>query len=223
MAASISEIEQAIALEAVAHAEALASLNPYSEAEWIEIGNTKLVYTGVTSSVFGAYNFATDEIWEEREWLELERFFSRKERSPHFWVSPLTAPECIERIKHTHKITKKQKVFGLELKPREEFEEKLPDLDNWGILFSKLQNPQATEASFLALIKLHQKNTRFYENELEGSYTFFHSGIALSPYPSERLSAYQQASAEKFQCKMYCELEHSSLPTVYERILYEPI
>jgi hypothetical protein len=223
MAVSIAEIEQAIADEAVAHVEAVASLNPYAEAEWIEIGNSKLVYTGVTSSVFGAYNFAVDEIWEEREWLELERFFSRKERAPNFWVNPLSNPACIERIQSTHKITKKQKVFALELKTREGFEEKLPDLEKWGILFSKLQNPEAREASFLALIKLHQKNTRFYENQMEGSYTFFHSGIALVPFPAPALSATQQASAEKFQCKIYCELDHSNLPLLYERILYEPI
>jgi hypothetical protein len=221
------DVEMIIAEEACRHAEAVAALNPYSEAEWIAIGNTRCIYAGASSPVFGVYAFQ-EENWEEREWRELERFFSLKERPASFWVTAFTPKESLERIEKTHRCTKVETIYGTELSPEQTSTTPLspiplPDLDRWSLLFSRRENPAATEASYLSAVKLHQKETRFYENGGEASYTFFSQGFAYVPYPSASLRDWQIQQAQEFRAKFFLERKSATALPLLTRNLYEPI
>lgn len=261
------DVEMVVAEEACRHAEAVASINPYSEAEWIAIGNTRCVYAGSSSSVFGVYSFQESH-WEEREWKELERFFQQKERPPTFWVTSQTPADLLERISTSHRCTKIERIYGIgfakeappstkTLSPTgepltETMDGKtfhalpLADLDRWTLLFSQRDNPSAKEPSYLASVKLHQKEIRFYENGKEASYTFFSNGFAYVPYPAASLREWQITQAKNFRATAYLERQiandlllgsesqknvaslksepkQNDFELILERKLYEPI
>lgn len=253
------DLEMVVADEACRHAEAVAAINPYSEAEWISIGNTKCVYAGASSSIFGVYAFQESD-WEEREWQDLERFFQRKERTPNFWVTNNTPAYLLDRISNSHRCSRVEQIFV-----RTCYQEKattntiantsnpisnavshekealagysnsfpLADLDRWALLFSQKDTPSAKEPSYLASVKLHQKEIRFYENSKEASYTFFSSGYAYVPFVSESLREEQFRQAQSFRARFYLErssqeknpnpLGKNDFEFVFERKLYEPI
>lgn len=262
------DVEMVVAEEACRHAEAVAAINPYSEAEWIAIGNTRCVYAGSSTSVFGVYSFQESH-WEEREWKELERFFQQKERAPTFWVTSQTPADLLERISASHRCTRVERIFGksfasgASLSPDESLpttKEEAPsptddsnlhalplaDLDRWTLLFSQKDNPKAKEPSYLASVKLHQKEIRFYENGKEASYTFFSNGFAYVPFPAESLRAWQTRQAKNFRATAYLERQavfdlspgnesqknntsseaeqkNNDFELILERKLYEPI
>lgn len=222
---NLIEVETIVAEEACRHAEAVAALNPYSEAEWISIGNTRCVYAGASSPIFGVYSFH-EENWEEREWKELERFFALKERAPSFWVTPLTPKDLLDRISKTHRCTLEESISMAEIAPMEKSAGTnipIPDLDRWAILFSQRENPNAKEASYLSAVKLHQKESRFYENGKEASYTFFANGYAYVPYPAPSLRDWQFQQAREFRAKFYLERASRQAQSLLTRKLYEPI
>src|SRR6218665_2003091 len=106
------EIEAALAEEAAAHARASADLNSIGEAEAVEMGNARLVYSGVFSSVHGVYGLGLDGPAEERDWAEIDRFFQRKERAPVYSLAPFADTDIAIHIRPTHRLDRTEKVSG---------------------------------------------------------------------------------------------------------------
>lgn len=218
----LDQIEAAIAAEAAAHTAAAAELNPYAEAETLELGRANAVYSGAISPVHGVYALGLDGPPEERDWREIERFFHRKERAATYWITPFTDPAVVETIRETHRPTLKQAVRGELLTsssdPLDPFTG--PNLDAWSKAFGDAA----------AFTKIHQRGTRFYLTSGAASYTFFHQGIALIPVPRKETFAEQRN--ENFHSKALVVMGDlksiaaaggSDLPLLYERVLYEPI
>jgi hypothetical protein len=212
-------IESAIAAEAVAHAEAAAELNPYGEAESLEVGAASLVYSGSLSPVHGVFALGLGGCPDERDWQEIDKFFSRKERPPAFWLTPFTDPAVSDRLKHSHRPTRTVAVRALSLPqdpaPPPDAALSGPDHQAWSAAFGRKHQ------ELLALTKLHQRNTRFYLQETEASYTFFHQGVALIPFPAAALLPLQRK--ECFHSKEIVVIGEADLPLLYERTLYEPV
>ena len=231
-------LEAAFAAEMAAHCAAAAELNPYAEAESLELGTARAVYCGAWSPVHGVAGLGLDGPVEARDLAEVERFFHRKERAPAFWICPETDPSLLELIRRDYHETRKVAVHGISLK---EVEASLPaaagsskpDLTSWALEFTRALDPGAREPGLLALTKLHQKDTRYYQSIVapsalldaaagEASYTFVHHGIALVPAPSSlSLLALQAAEAKEWNLAFLAACHEKSLPLVYERSLYE--
>ncbi len=182
------ELEFAFAAEAAAHTRSSAELNPYAEAEVLELGNARAVYSGAWSPVHGVSGLGLDGPVEERDLREVERFYHRKERSPAFWLCPDTDPSLPELLKSDYQLTRKCAVHGIPLSELTGLPEAAgnnkPELAAWSLAFTKALDPGAKESGLLALTKLHQADTRLYLGMNGASYTFFHLGIALVPAPS---------------------------------------
>ena len=182
-----AEVEAAFAAEAAAHARAALELNPFVEAESIELGRGRLVYAGTFSPAHGAYALGLDGPLEERDWAEIHRFFQRKEREPTFWIAPVTDLSVIEGIARTHREAARFAVHGVALNAEapaagsEAPGTSAPEHGAWALAFSPRENPGRREPDLLALTKMHQKETRFYLHEGAASYTFFHRGLAIVP------------------------------------------
>lgn len=239
------EIEAALAEEAAAHARASAELNSFGEAEAVEAGNARLVYSGVFSLVHGVFGLGLDGPAEDRDWAEIERFFQRKERAPFYYLTPFTDPTIATHIHLTHRIARTERICGwmLEGEGQAVHDAYLsgPDHGEWSLAFARLRNPGAKEADLLSATKLHQKNTRFYLQAGAASYTFFHRGIAVVPYPAGlSLLKLQKKEAEAFRCKAFVVMgmspsthsgdtspnvgtSDSLPPLLYERKVYEPV
>jgi hypothetical protein len=211
---NLPEIEAAIAAEAAAHSEAAAALNPYGEAEAMAIGRGRLIYSGVISSVHGVFGLGLDGPPEDRDWAEIERFFTRKDRPAAFWVTPFTDSTVMDVIKHTHRPARTIAVRGEKLAPSPlEADPHLsgPDLSLWSQAFGESE----------AYTKLHQSDTRYFLSGGGASYTFFHNGYALVPHPSAETLALQKK--ESFHSRAIIVMGEADLPLLYERILHEPI
>lgn len=225
---TLPEIEAAIAEEAAAHARAALELNPFGDAEAAELGNARLVYAGAFSPVHGVYALGLDGPPDERDWGEIERFFLRKEREPNFWTTPFTDPSVEESIRRSHHPVFARKVSGwAQLNPGEAAVPSGssyagPDHSAWCLAFSRQVDPGAKEPNLLSFTKLHQKNTRYYLEGNEASYTFFHRGIALVPFASPALLERQKSEAEAFRSAAFIVMGEGA-PLLYERILHEPV
>ncbi len=238
------EIELAFAAEAASHARAAAELNPFGEAEALELGDARAVYTGVWSPVHGVIGLGLDGPVEERDLREVEKFFSLKERAPNYWISPATDPSLLELLGRDYHAVKKIPVHGLRLggiegeapSPSpfsgipalpEPTGTSQPEHAEWSLAFTRLTDPLAKEPGLLALVKLHQKETRFYLNALAGnsaSYTYFSRGVALVPHPSSHgLLALQADEAHKYRARFFAAGAACPLPFLYERTLFERI
>lgn len=226
----IREIEIAIAAEAAAHAKATHELNHLSEAESLELGAARAVFTGSFSSVHGVIGLGLDGYIENSDFEMIERFYQKKERAPFFWICPATDPSLREFLGNRFHETGKQVVHAMKLDPAATspfgaappFSP--PDFQEWTIDFAKMDNPQATQPSLASFTKIHQKDTRFYSHAGTASYTFFHRGVALVPNPaSQRLLALQWQEAKDFGAKVFATLAPSALPLLYERKLFAPI
>lgn len=225
---NLADIEAAIAAEAAAHARAALDLNPFVEAEVVEFGRGRLVYAGTFSPVHGVYGAGLDGPLEEREWQEIHRFFQRKEREADFWTAPFTDPSVAEGLAARYRVARAEKVHGVALgaSPGGEFPagSSNPEHGAWALTFSRRENPARKEPDLVATTKIHQRETRFYLlGEEAASYTFFQNGIALIPFPDERLLPLQRREAEEFKCTALVTLGASSLPLLYERTLHEPV
>ena len=84
------EIELAFAAEAAAHARAAGELNTFGEAEALELGGARAVYSGAWSPVHGVFGLGLDGPVESRDLQEIERFFQKKERAAAYWLCPST-------------------------------------------------------------------------------------------------------------------------------------
>lgn len=225
---NFSAIESAIAAEAAAHAEAALALNPHGEAEFLEMGSARLVYSGVFSSVHGAYGLGLDGPLENRDFVEVERFFTRKDRAAIFWTTPFTDVSLLTYLEHGYRKTKKVCVHGVEPSsaanlPVDPFVSG-PEHGAWSLAFAKTIDPDAKEANLLSVTKLHQKNTRFYMSGGRASYTFFQLGTALIPYPCEETLEQQKNEAAGFHSKALVLVgEGKRFPLLYERTLHEPV
>jgi hypothetical protein len=232
------EIEAALAEEAAAHARASADLNSFGEAEAVEMGSARLVYSGVFSSVHGVYGLGLDGPAEERDWAEIDRFFQRKERAPVYYLAPFADAGISIHIRPTHRLDRSEKICGWMLEGNGETMHEAylsgPDHGEWSLAFARLRNPAAKEADLLSATKLHQKNTRFYLQAGAASYTFFHRGVAVVPYPAGlSLLKLQKKEAEAFRCKAFVvmgsqsaqsgDIADNALPLLYERKVYEPV
>lgn len=228
-------IEFAFAAEMAAHCAAAAELNPYAEAECLELGDARAVYCGAWSPVHGVCGLGLDGPVEERDLAEVERFFHRKERPPAFWLCPATDPSLGKLLARDYRLTRTVAVHGIGLAQSslplpEPMGNNKPDLNAWALDFTHFLDPGAKEPGLLALTKLHQKDTRFYSGLGQAaSYTFFSRGIALVPAPSAHsLLALQAREAGKWgaaylaAARALVTSENASvLPLVYERTLYE--
>lgn len=220
--------EAALAAEAAAHARATAELNPYSEAEAEEFGAGFLVYSGSLSPVHGAYGLGLSEPLEERDFAAVERFFARKERPAAFWATPFTDPSLLERLAHTHRPTRRERLHGLALEagapePQRAAGSSTPEHGLWALAFSRATNPKRREPDLFSLTKVHQRETRFYLHGEAASYTYFHRGIALVPSPAAGTLALQEKEARGFRATALVVVNEPSLPLLYERILHEPL
>jgi hypothetical protein len=225
---NLPDIEAALAAEAAAHARAALDLNPFLEAEAVELGRARLVYAGTFSPVHGAYALGLDGPLEERDWQEIHRFFQRKEREANFWLAPFTDPSVAEALGARYRAGPATKVIGITLGPSPggNFPDGVsnPEHGAWALTFSRRENPARNEPDLLAMTKVHQRETRFYLlGDEAASYTFFHQGLAIIPYPDERLLPLQKREAEEFKCSALICLGDSSLPLLYERTLHEPV
>jgi hypothetical protein len=215
----LTAVEEAIAAEAAAHGEAASALNPYADAEALALGRAQLVYSGTFSPVHGVYGLGLDGPPDENDWREIDRFFARKERPPVFWLTPFTDPAVKEKISATHRPTKTILVSGEQPHAMGGKPFPGPDHSAWALAFRQSRAPGASEPDLLALTKLHQKNTRFYLEGGRASYTFFHRGIALVPFPP--VLPLQQK--EVFLSSLFVVMGEAGLPPLYERTLYEPV
>lgn len=214
-------------MEAAAHAFAAAELNPFGEAEILELGDARAVYCGAWSPVHGVLGLGLSGPVEERDLREIERFYFKKERDPAFWITPETDPSLTALLAHEYHPVKSIPVHGAALNADlclpEPNGSSQPDHHQWTIAFSLTLDPNAKEPGLLALTKLHQKETRRY---LAGggncaSYTFFHRGIALVPAPSTHtLLALQAHEARQWKAEFLVTGAASPLPFLYERSLY---
>lgn len=213
------EVEAAIADEASKFCDATLDINPYSEAEVLELGTARAVYTGVISAVHGVYGLGLDGPVEERDILEIEKFYARKERTPRFWVSDFADSSLLEFL-GKYEITQTQIICGQEAKSisiAATEGNNAPDLNQWASSFSKIENPLAAQT------RVHQKNLRFYLNESKSTFTFFSGNIAFIPFVQRELFPKQVADIKKFQTKFVVNTEEGFLPKIYERKLYERI
>lgn len=226
----LREIEFAFAAEAAAHAAAAAELNPFNDAESLELGDARAVYSGQWSPVHGVFGLGLDGPVEERDLREVEKFFFKKERSAAYWITPQTDPSLAALLGRDFSPTRKIPVHGTSL-PGADFPlpdpsgSSKPDHNEWALAFTQLLDPASKEAGLIALTKLHQKDTRFYLSEHAASYTFFHRGMSLVPYAaSQTLLALQIKEAQDFRTTYIAATGAASpLPLLYERILYERI
>jgi hypothetical protein len=220
------EVEAALASEAAAHATAALELNPFGEAEAIELGSARAVYSGQWSPVHGVFGLGLDGPVEERDLREVERFFQRKERPPAFWLTPATDPSVAERLGRDYHATRRVPVHGCAPAatdlPAAAGASREIDHAAWSLAFTRLLDPAANAPGLLALTKLHQKDTRFYLGAPGASYTYFHAGVALVPAPGPHsLLALQAREAAEFRCSLIATAAASPLPLLYERTLYE--
>jgi len=225
---NFSALESAFAAEAAAHAAACFALNSYGEAECVELGSARLVYSGSFSPTHGVFGLGLDGPVEERDFLEIDRFFTRKERPAVYWVTSFTDPSLREYLRHGYRAIRTELVRGVTPSspknlPADPFLSG-PDHGAWSLGFAKALDPAAKEPNLLAVTKLHQKNTRFYLAEGGASYTFFHQGIALVPHPHPATWGLQLNEAAGFHCKSMAAIGGGDdIPFLYERILYEPV
>lgn len=222
------EIEAAFAAEAAAHAKAAAELNPFGEAESLELGDARAVYSGAWSPVHGVFGLGLDGPVEERDLLEIHRFFYKKERAAAFWVTPETDPSLVEQLGRDYHCVRKCAVHGQSLKESIALPEasgaSSPEHKAWTLAFTRALDPGASEPGLIALTKLHQKEARLYLGTNAASYTFFSRGIALVPFPSTHsLLALQAAEAKEWAASFFVTGLPSPLPFLYERSLYERI
>jgi hypothetical protein len=227
--APLREIEYSFAAEAAAHARAALELNPFCEAESLELGDGRAVYTGTFSAVHGVSGIGLEGAVEERDLREIEHFYLRKERPATFWVTSFADPSLRELLARDYKPTRTLPVHGATLGQGplglpEPSGSSSPDPGDWALGFTRALDPAAREAGLLALTKLHQRETRYYRAQSSASYTFFFRGIALVPFPPvHSLLALQAREAEEFRCRWIVTAGASPLPFLYERTLYEPI
>ena len=224
--ALVRAIELAIAQEAATHASATKALNPYSEAEFRDIGAGVLVYAGVYSPFNGAYAFGLDGEPEERDAAEAQRFFADRDCSEAYWHSPLTPASLAAHWRKHFRVTQQQSIAGAAIEGENPWGNKTPgsstpSLDDWALAFTRREKPEAKEPSLLALTKLHQAETRFYLHEESAGYTFFHRGVAWIPFPNAALSALQWRDAKEFGARWIGLGRPLGLPLLYERTRYE--
>ena len=220
----ILEIEMAIAAHNEAYALATLEVNPFSEAETLDLGHAKAVYVGAVSPIHGVVGLGLEGEVTPSDLKQIENFFFKKERPATFWITPETHPSLLDLMGPNYKATTNQKIYGA--KDWELSEEKntssTPELNDWPLAFTKTRKPTVAEPDLEAVTILHQKNARFYMN-ISGaaSYTFFYQGIALAPIASDCLP-FQMNEAKQFNCSWFITLQNT-LPLLYERTLYEPI
>ncbi|MGE3262358.1 MAG: hypothetical protein AB7K68_11310 [Bacteriovoracia bacterium] len=225
----VPQIEAAIAAEAAAHARATFDLNHLSEAESLELGTARAVFTGSFSSVHGVFGLGLDGYIENSDFEMIEKFYQKKERAASYWICPATDPSLTAFLGSRFKETKTQAVHAAPIGKNSPFPmagqgSSTPDLQEWMVAFAQSDNPAAKEPSLVSFTKIHQKETRFYSHAGTASYTFFHRGIALVPSPgSPRLLALQWEEARDFGAKVFATLAPSALPLLYERKLLEPV
>ncbi len=219
-------IETALAFEAAAHAAAALDLNPFGEAESLELGDARAVYSGQWSPVHGVFGLGLDGPVTAQDLREIERFFFKKERAPAFWITPSTDPSLLELLGRDYQPTRRVPVHGsapgdVELPPPSGHSR---DVDHraWALAFTQLLDPGAQEPGLLALTKLHQRDSRFYLGNNTASYTYFHAGLALvTAPPTHTLLALQAKEATDFKCTFLATSGTSPLPPLYVRTLHE--
>lgn len=219
-------IECALAAEAAAHARATTELNPLSEAESVEIGNARAVYAGVFSPVNGVWALGLDGPVEERDLIEIERFFARKEAPVQFWTTSATDVSVMEHLANRYRAKKIEIIYGAKISENIELPApqgtNTPEPQAWTEAFSRARGK--TETDLFALTKLHQKETRFYQNgSASASYTFFHQGVAWAPFAGDRsLLALQWSDAKAFKASVFATYS-PTLPKLYERTFHAPL
>lgn len=218
-------IEFALAAEAAQHALATAELNPLSDAECLAIGNARAVYAGVFSPVNGIWALGLDGPVEERDLREIERFFARKEAQARFWVTPETDPSLLDFLRGRWKPVQTESIYGAKLSDEsalpDPFGTNAPEPNSWTEAFSRARGKSETD--LLALTKLHQKETRFYEGRNSASYTFFHHGVAWAPFAEDKsLLSLQWKDAREFKAHSFATYS-AHLPKLYERTLYDAV
>lgn len=221
----VLRIESALAAEAAAHARAALELNPFGEAEALELGHARAVYSGQWSPVHGVFALGLEGEVTERDLAEIDRFYFRKERPVAYWITPETDPSLLALLERDFAPTRKVPMHGTPLAGWE------PgattgvsagvDHRQWSLAFTQTLDPAAREPGLLALTKLHQKETRFYM-EANASYTYFRGGLALVTVPTSLL-ALQAKEARDYACDFIAIAGVSGLPFLYERTLYERI
>lgn len=223
----LRDIETAFAAEAEAHARAALELNPFGEAEALELGNARAVYAGQWSAVHGVFGLGLEGSVERRDLQEIERFYFRKERAPAYWITPETDPSLLSLLGPDFEPRLRVPVHGLALPASSGLPApggtSEPDHQAWSLAFTQVLDPGANQPGLAALTKLHQRDTRFYLGALQGaSYTYFKNAVALCPVPSAHsLLALQVKEATDFKCTFFATGALSPLPFLYERTLYE--
>jgi hypothetical protein len=208
-----------------AHARAAAELNPFGEAEVLELGNARAVYAGQWSPVHGVFGLGLDGPVEESDLREIERFFFKKERAAAYWICPETDPSLLGLLRD-FETKRKVPVHGIATASASALPEasggNTPDHQEWSLAFTRVLDPGASQPGLFALTKLHQKETRFYLASGAGaSYTFFSKGMAIAPVPSvNSLLALQLRDAKDWGASFFA-CGASPLPQLYERSYFE--
>lgn len=215
------DCEKVIAAEAKDYASATLVLNPYSEAETLDLGVLLAVYCGVSSPVHGIYLLDSNIL--ERDLQEADDFLARKDRKPWYWE-----PEGVKgfsSLRNTQVIYK-QKVFGKKLEASDgQDSQALPpsNVPDWAQKFSQIlaKTTVINSPQLFAETKFQQANTRFYSDTTGESYTYFQGSTAFVPYaPSSALLERQCKEAAQMGCKFFLTFS-STFPYLYERILHE--
>ena len=209
-----SAVERAIAAEAAAHAEAVLALNPYSEADFLELGCALAVYSGVASP----WNALYGDLFslEPRDWDHVKKFFSERDAHCLAWGT--------EKFPVPAKKMETMLVYAETLSP---MTNKVPPAENippetWPLLFTQERRPESLAPDFLAALKFQQRETRFYAQNKAASYTFFHGGVAWVPFPAEHsLLELQKRDAGNFGCRFFATTAPGFSPFAFERTLYE--
>jgi hypothetical protein len=221
----IHAIEPAIAAEAAAHTLAAAELNPFADADVLDLGGAFACYGGIFSPANGVHGLGMNGAVEARDLAEIERFFQQKEARPAFWICDATDPSLLELL-GSYSATKHELIYGAALEKSEPLKNasgtNAPEPELWPLAFTRARDPQKKEPDLLALVKLHQKETRRYLNgEQDASYTYFHNSVAWVPHvSSNELLALQWNDAREFRAKYFASYK-PQFPKLYERTLYE--
>lgn len=222
----IHAIEPAIAAEAAAHTLAAAELNPFTDAEVLDLGGAFACYGGIFSRANGVHGLGLNGAVEARDIVEIERFFQQKEARPAYWISSATDPSLLELLGKTYSATKHELIYGAALEASKPLANSsgtnAPEPELWPLAFTRARDSQKNEPDLLALVKLHQKETRRYLNgDQDASYTFFHNSVAWVPHASSAaLLALQWNDAREFRAKYFASY-NPQFPKLYERKLYE--
>ncbi len=207
------QTEHALAAMARNYVVASNDLNPFVEAQILDLEPAVAAYAGTFSPIHGVIGLGLGHPVVPEEIEDIDRFFQRKERAPFWETSPSTEPSLLEHIRsHGFGVFEEQTVLGLELKniPDEAFPPGItaePDHGVWAQTHTRSHRPEASGPDLFSTVLMHMRSTRYYlqsEPKPDAAFTVFQDGLALTmarPLLQDSLLHAQLQHAARFKCR----------------------